>query len=383
MRKAALLFVFALAGCGASVDSSGSTSAAASSSDSAPALFAATPAGTCRYPIILEHGFAASNEPSSPWAFADVAADLMAQGHALVIADEVQPFGTASARAATMAATMATVVAQCNATPGCDPTGVHVIAHSFGGLHSREYLLQHPPANAASDGLPPVVSLTTISTPNYGTAVADLGLEAIQSGGVITTEAANLFAGLFGSTFTTSQLASDPDVAGALQDLSEANAPAFAAAHPAVDGVQYFAWAGVSANPSLLTNPLHPDQVTGGFPAECEGQVFANQDGSGVHDYATSAVLIPAHDVTGHEGSYANDGMSTVTSAQALPGATFMGCIPADHLAEVGHGSSSSGDWTGFDHTLFFRYIAAGLSQLEPPVAAAADGTDAGTTTTP
>ena len=70
----------------------------------------------------------------------------MAQGHALVIADEVQPFGTASARAATMAATMATVVAQCNATPGCDPTGVHVIAHSFGGLHSREYLLQHPPA---------------------------------------------------------------------------------------------------------------------------------------------------------------------------------------------------------------------------------------------
>ena len=370
MRALFLLPAIALVACSGAPASSRS-SAAESAAPAAP-LFADTPSGTCRYPILLEHGFAASNEPSSPWAFADVAGDLMAQGHALVIADEVQPFAGVEARAATMAATMANVVAQCNATPGCDPSGVHVIAHSFGGLHAREYLRQHPPANAAADGLPPVFSLTTISTPNYGSAIADLGLSIIQSGGAVTEGAANVFAGLFGSTFTSEQLASDPDVAAALHDLSEANAADFVASHPAVDGVQYFAWAGVSVNPNLLLHPLHPERETGDFPDECQGQVFANQDGDQTRDYATSAVLVPAHDVTGHGGADANDGMATVTSAQALPGATFMGCIPADHLAEVGHGSQASKDWTGFDHTLFFRYVAAGLAQLEPAAPAGA-----------
>ena len=59
--------------------------------------------------------------------------------------------------------------------------------------------------------------------------------------------------------------------------------------------------------------------------------------------------------------------MSTIPSAKALPGSTFMGCIPADHLAEVGHTTSSTSDWTGFDHNRFYRYVAAGLSKLETP----------------
>jgi triacylglycerol esterase/lipase EstA (alpha/beta hydrolase family) len=289
----------------------------------------------------------------------------MAQGLALVTADEVEPFGSVEARAATMAQTMAKVTSMCMATPGCNPAGVHVIAHSYGGLHSREYLREHPPANAAADHLPPVVSLTTISTPNGGTNIADVGVAAISAGGALGAQAANAFAGLFGSTFTSSELATNSDVTAALQTLSEANAPAFLASHPAVPGVSYFAWAGVSVNPNFLLHPIHPEQIAGAFPSECEGLVFANGTGSGAHEAATSLVLIPANEISGHLSGEPNDGMALVTSAKALPGSTFMGCIPADHLGEVGHASASTTNWTGFDHLLLYRTIAAGLATLE------------------
>ncbi len=341
---------------------------ASSDTSAAPSLFANPAGATCRYPIVLEHGFAASNEPSSPWAFVGAADDLMAQGHALVVADEVQPFGDVATRAATMADTLRQVAAQCAQTPGCDPTGVHVIAHSYGGLHAREYLEEHPPGNAAADALPPVVSLTTIATPNYGTAVADLGLSVVQAGGGLTQDVANLFAQLFGGTFTSDELASNPDVAAALGDLSEANAASFAASHPAVPGVSYFAWAAVSQDPDPLGHPLHPENVAAAFPNECDGQVFAYTDTDGTtHGFATQLALLPAHDVTGHHGQDVNDGMATVASAKALPGSTFMGCVPADHLAEVGHSTTGRIDWTGFDALPFLRYIAAGLANLEPP----------------
>jgi triacylglycerol esterase/lipase EstA (alpha/beta hydrolase family) len=375
--------LLALGGLLAGCSSSRAPSAASADTQAASPIFPDAAPGTCHYPIVLEHGFAASNDPSSPWAFVGVVQDLMSAGHVLVVADEVQPFGDVKARAATMATTLASVQQQCAAMPGCNPAGVHVIAHSFGGLHSREYLLEHPPQNAVADGLPAVVSLTTVSTPNYGTNIADVGLQVVQSGGVITEAVANAFAGLFGSTFTSSELASDPDIAAALNDLSEANAPAFAAAHPAAAGVSYFAWAGVSVDVDPVLHPLSYSTPTGAFPEDCGGQVFAFTDGSGaVHDFPTSLALQPAHDISGHGSSdLPNDGMATVASAKSLPGSTFMGCFPSDHLAEVGNVSSSSATWTGFDHKRLYRYIAGQLAALEPAAAAAAP--DAGNTSAP
>jgi hypothetical protein len=49
-----------------------------------------------------------------------------------------------------------------------------------------------------------------------------------------------------------------------------------------------------------------------------------------------------------------------------------MGCIPADHLAEVGHSTQGRIDLTEFDALPFLRYVAAGLVALKsgaPPVA--------------
>src|SRR5262249_32920389 len=114
------------------------------------------------FPILLEHGFASSAEPASIWRFADVADDLMKQGHVLVVAADVEPFNDVVARAATMEKNVRAAMAKCATIDGCDPTGVHVIAHSYGGLHAREYIRLHPPSTAKDEGLPRVVSLTTV-----------------------------------------------------------------------------------------------------------------------------------------------------------------------------------------------------------------------------
>jgi len=77
------------------------------------------------------------------------------------------------------------------------------------------------------------------------------------------------------------------------------------------------------------SEPIHPEQITGTFQSECEGLVFANGGtDNGAHEAATSLVLIPANEISGHFRGQPNDGMALVTSAKALPGSTFTGCIP-------------------------------------------------------
>jgi len=55
-----------------------------------------------------------------------------------------------------------------------------------------------------------------------------------------------------------------------------------------------------------------------------------------------------------------NDGMATVESAKW---GNFRGCIPADHLDEVGQvGHHGKLRWTGFDHLRFYRNVAFDLA---------------------
>jgi pimeloyl-ACP methyl ester carboxylesterase len=369
VRKRLLFSVLPLAllACSSSSDTT-SDDQSANFTEAKPLFADKIGATRAKFPILLEHGFASSAEPASIWRFADVADDLVKEGHALVVAADVEPFNDVVARAATMEKNVRAAIAKCATIKGCDPSGIHVIAHSYGGLHAREYVRLHPPSSAADEGLPRVVSLTTVATPNRGSNIADFGLGLIQAfKGNPVLDAAfegqiDKLAGLVGRTFTKEELVQDPHVEQALHDLSEANADAFAAAHPAVDGVKYFAWAGVSVNPDPILHPLHPDHVTGSMPADC-GPSLAFQDRA----YATDLLLVGAHDITGHFlENLPNDGMATVASAKGLPGSTFMGCIPADHLADVGHYSSTDKKaWSGFDHKFFYRYVASVIAAEE------------------
>jgi pimeloyl-ACP methyl ester carboxylesterase len=361
--------LLAVTGCSGGSDGSNASQGDEAYTDAKPLFADKIGKGRTHHPILLEHGFASSAEPASIWRFAGVAQDLMAQGHSLVVAADVEPFNGVAARAATMERNVRDAVEKCKTIDGCDPSGIHVIAHSFGGLHAREYIRLHPPSKAAEEGLPPLLSLTTVATPNRGTNIADVGLSILQAfkdhpalDAAFNADVDKL-AGLVGTTFTKEELVQDPNIEEALHDLSEANADDFAASHPADPDVKYYAWAGVSVNPDFILHPIHPERVTAALPPECGSSLGDNGDRA----FATDLLLVAAHDVTGHFlDGLPNDGMSTVDSAKGLPGARFMGCIPADHLADVGHYSTDQKKaWSGFDHVWFYRYAAAFIADDE------------------
>lgn len=66
--------------------------------------------------------------------------------------------------------------------------------------------------------------------------------------------------------------------------------------------------------------------------------------------------------VTGHAGAAgveANDGLATVAGAKH---GTFRGCIPADHMDEVGQVQDTYDVATGWDHLRFYRNVAFELA---------------------
>lgn len=75
-----------------------------------------------------------------------------------------------------------------------------------------------------------------------------------------------------------------------------------------------------------------------------------------------NVTLVPMAGPVAHGWNlYPNDGMVRVESAKW---GRFRGCIPADHLDEVGHKKNGPDARTGFDHVRFYRNVAFELSDL-------------------
>lgn len=282
-----------------------------------------------QFPIVLAHGFAAS--PDNLWAFYKVKDALVRDGHRVVEA-RVQPFGTPEARAKELAKIVDKALADNKAAK------VNIIAHSMGGLDSRVLV----------SGLgygDRVASLTTISTPHRGTYVADVALKLVDGP---FADAANGLAKLYGRTFTDDALAAASDVRGALEAISESGAEAFNAKYKDDPRVDYYSFAGVSAKVGIGDDL---DQQV------CEGTLKGGTD-------QMSPLLIPISVIVGHgfgfQSSFRpNDGMATVESSKW---GTFLGCMRADHLDEVGQQKHEGPDErSGFDHIVFYRALASTL----------------------
>ena len=149
----------------------------------APPPFTVGAVRAARYPIVLHHGFNASQTNS--WSFYKVKEALEADGHD-VTTSEVEPFNGVPVRAQTLAAIVDNVrtkfcqklgYATSADLEGCERTmKVNIIAHSMGGLDAR-YL-------AATLGYAPkIASITTLSTPHGGSNIADVGLGLAPDGG--------------------------------------------------------------------------------------------------------------------------------------------------------------------------------------------------------
>ena len=346
LRACAALLLVAVAGCAAqasdAADSAGST-------DDALAVIGDEPHGVAsKHAIVLAHGFDAS--ATNRWSFNGVAAALSADGH-LVHTAQVSPYQSVAKRAVELAAHVDQAIEECKAKPGCDASKVHIIAHSMGGLDTRYVVskLSNP------DGVPYsqlVRTVTTIATPHRGSAFADKVLSVLPSASDPLVDA---LAGLWARTFTDADLAEDSDVRAALHDISEAYAPTFNSDVPNAAGVFYQSWAGITSYADL--------HISDAEIAACDGKVLSydnRHDNLLDHPPLSSAQLELAHPVVGHGIGEPNDAMVLVSSAKW---GTFRGCIPADHMDEVGQrlGSGAPALWSRFDHIRFYRNIAYGL----------------------
>lgn len=172
----------------------------------------------------------------------------------------------------------------------------NLIAHSQGGLDARRLIHAHDPEGR-------VVSLTTISSPHRGTALADLAdgvLDLTPFDAALVDGAVAALAALVGL--------SGPDLSGQLNDMTRENMAAFNGAVPDRADVAYFSWAGASCR---------------GFDWGCQW----DRNGEIIDPvFSASFRLLDAV-----EGD--NDGVVSVESARW---GTFLGELPADHMDEVG-----------------------------------------------
>ncbi len=281
------------------------------------------------YPVVLAHGFFGFEDFAGAGFidyFWDVRADLAAHGETRVYTPAVDPFNDSESRGRELLAHIERIV---------DETGyarVNIIAHSQGGLDARVV------ANLRPDL---VASITTVATPHDGTPAADVVLEIVADerlqdllDALVRLVAAPLYDAAGGQT----------SVFAPLRLFSRDGIAAFEALHPDEPTLPYFSIAGRSDRELASSTCRVSDRPE-----------FLRR-----YDDATDPIeplLAVSEAIIGD----ANDGLVPVESSRR---GRFLGCIPADHLDEIGHlFGDSPGLFTDFDHVVFYRDLVGWLRE--------------------
>lgn len=286
------------------------------------------------YPIVLAHGFFGTDQFIDVvdywWQVQDA---LAADGETQVLVGDVDPFNDSTTRGHQLEAEIEQYLAQTGYAK------VNIIAHSQGGLDARVVAAERPDI---------VASVVTLSTPHEGSPVADLALGLLDNpfGRQLVPALADLLGPAVYDRYDTNS-----DIFAALYQFSGQGIAEFNAAYPETPGVPFFSIAGRSdltgagvadceaANPpAFITRWSHERDPIDPLLALFEDYLDGNPLG-------TWPSFIP------------NDGL--VRAADARWG-TFLGCLPADHLDEIGQllGDRPGCTWlTGcnhFDHRQLF-----------------------------
>jgi len=278
-----------------------------------------------RFPIVLHHGMAGGRA----WilTYHGIREALAADGHA-VYQTQVPPFDSVEVRGEALAAQIDEVLAATGAEK------INLVAHAMGGLDAR-YVIS---TLGYGDR---IASLTTMSSPHRGAALADFAL-TLAPGDLLLDG----IAALVGAH--VSDVAGDPDLRSAMEAMAESSAAAFNARTPDDDRVYYQSWSGVS---SLRGSAADRDRAA----AVC-GDVSLLPDDS---LDKLRLEFMPFASIVGH-GSDQHDGMVTVASARW---GDFRGCVPADHADEIGNLTTSRPNpRTGWDPERFWRQVAFELA---------------------
>lgn len=326
-----------------------------------PPLF--SPAGEpADYPFVLVHGFLSG---SARLGFGDqVVEALRGDGHTVSVV-EVPPFAPMHVRSSELGRQIRTILGETGAER------VHVMAHSMGGLDARHLM-------CLGDGGPPldfyetIATLTTFSTPHWGTRMADRALEVSQSASEGIVQA--LLELVNSAYLRNAAHGRDDDVRAALLDMSEAAAHAdrpgnFNERCPQADPNKYFSYAALST-----PHAIHSEEIEFYERLVCEGQGFRH-DGTAAETppifYVSTQAIFDGPDPNPLDAENPqryrpNDGVVTVESSKW---GRFLGCVPADHYTEIGIKDLVAGsdfvESTGFSASDFLRHHAFWLAARE------------------
>ncbi|MGE0788790.1 MAG: esterase/lipase family protein [Sandaracinaceae bacterium] len=346
-----VLIACALTACSGAVDPSGDASTDASRADSGdvstdagrddagppPIVDAGTDAGPPRlgppYPIVLCHGFFGFDDFAGAGFlsyFYGVRDDLAANGETNVFTPAVDPFNDSTARGEELIAHIEMILAM---------TGherVNLIGHSQGGLDAR-YVASHRPDLVAS--------VTTFATPHRGSPIADVVLGLVSD--PRAQDLADAIVRVIGAPLYDAA-GNETSVFAALRQFSVDGSAAFNAATPDDPSVAYYSLSG------------RTDLSFGGSACRTSGAP------SFISRYDTNLDPVdPLLDLSeqivdgGLVSAIPNDGLVRVEDAQW---GRFLGCVPADHMDEVGQiGGDSPGFGNPFDHLALFRDLVTFL----------------------
>lgn len=290
-----------------------------------------------QYPLVFVHGLGSG----AARGFTDPVLDAVkADGHAVFEVD-LAPFQSVRNRASELAPQIDRILRETGAAK------VNLIAHSMGGLDSR-YLIH---TLGYGDR---IASLTTISTPHMGTAVADTVLSVA---GLLGDRRINEFAESMAPEprpgVQDDKVVRSTDVRAALQDLTEAGAVQRSQGMRQDERVYYQSWTGVSTIRGVGFKDGEPRACMGRFLTHPAAAPRMNQKLAAMATILRNATNFLVLD---------NDGVVPVMSGRY---GDFRGCFPADHTEEQGPAAVAGPNYgTGFDAARFYRNMAFELASL-------------------
>lgn len=256
------------------------------------------------YPFVLAHGFFGFDQFAGlnfETYFFNVKEHLAAEGE-MVLTPAVDPFNDSETRGAELAKQIEDFLQATGAAK------VNIIGHSQGGLDARVVADMHPEL---------VASVVTISTPHYGTPVADIATKLVgdpNAQGIIDA-LVNLIGGPLYDT-----IGNKTSITKALDLFSQPGITAFNQKHKNRPGVFYASIAGRSA--------LH------GMGSDCEADIVVPFVQTWEPEFdPLNSLFAPTSFVLAGPTNIIHDGLVRARDAKW---GEYWGCLPADHVDEVG-----------------------------------------------
>lgn len=289
------------------------------------------------YPIVLAHGFFGFDTFAGLDFFTyyfEVKDTLASEGELEVFTPTVDPFNDSATRSAQLEREIEAVLASTGAAK------VNVIAHSQGGLDARMVASRRPEL---------IATVITVSTPHRGTPVSDL-----VSLGLTDPRARAAVDALIGIAAPPiwSDATRQSSITSALAQFETSRMTDFNARYPDQPAVRYFSVAGRSALRRAPDNCALTDATRPSFIQDFDDTLDPL---SPMLD--STAIIISPNPLD----PVAHDGLVPVESAKW---GTFLGCVPADHLDEIGQiGGLPPGLGNAWRHKPFYvslvRYLRA------------------------